>query len=33
MILDAWDNIFLWIGRGANADEKKIATQAALVSR
>ncbi|XP_014681029.1 PREDICTED: villin-1-like isoform X2 [Priapulus caudatus] len=30
MILDAWDNIFLWVGHNANADEKRLSTQAAI---
>lgn len=30
MLLDAWTEIFLWIGNGSNADEKKAALETAI---
>jgi hypothetical protein len=30
MLLDAWNEIFLWIGNGANVDEKKAALEMAI---
>lgn len=27
MMLDTWDSVFIWIGEGANAEEKKEASK------
>lgn len=32
MLLDAWDQVFIWIGTGANKTEKDNAERVAIVS-
>lgn len=32
MLLDAWDQLFIWIGQGANKTEKDNAERVAIVS-